>query len=166
MIGILKTGEVVVDRFNSHTHSCAVPFLPEALARIEAKGREFFVEEADFGRPIGETVCVPTGPGDQIVYAKRPKRWGHSRFVLNRKPESCSSMVVILKKAEDGDYYVLITAFIGHKPEPEPWDARAFAKADNPAEAGARARRFWASHALVWGCEPIVPGTVTEECPW
>ena len=166
MIGILKSGEMVVDRFNSHAHHCAVPFLPEALAQIDSQGRQFFIEEVDFGRQIGETICVPTGPGDQIVYARRPNRWGLSRFVLNRQPEPCSSLVVILKKAEDGNYYVLITAFVGHRPEPEPWDTRAFAKADNPAEAEARARAFWASHALVWGYEPIVPGTVTEECPW
>lgn len=25
---------------------------------------------------------------------------------------------------------------------------------------------FWSSHALVWGSEPIVPGTETATCPW
>jgi hypothetical protein len=164
----LKSGEVVVDRFKSHNHLSGklASLLPEALARIESNGRDFLVEEVDFGRPIGETICVPTGPGDEIVYAKRPKRWGLSRFVLNRQPEPCSSLVVILKKAEDIDGYILISAFIGHRPEPEPWDVRNFSQQPNPAEAERRSREFWASHALVWGCEEVINNTITAECPW
>ncbi len=157
----LKSGEVVVDRHRSHIHNGVVRLLPDALARIESKGRKFFVEEVDFGHPVGETICVSTGPGDQIVYAKRPKRWGHSRFVLNRQPEPCSSMVVVFKKAEEDNLYILITAFIGYKPEPEPWDRNLRTKA-----ARQRSREFWANHALVWGSEKIINHTTTTDCPW
>jgi len=164
----LKSGEVVVDRFKSHNHLSGelASLLPEALARIESRGRPFLIEEVDFGRPVGETICVPTGPGDEIVYAKRPKRFGYSRFVKNRKPEPCSSVVVVLKRDDFEDYYVLITAFIGHRPEPEPWDYRNFSQQPDPAEAERRAREFWASHALVWGCEEVINNTITTECPW
>ena len=155
MLGYLKSGEAVTDRHRSHLHEGVARLLPEALEKIETEGRDFFVEEIDFGRLIGETTCVATGPGDQIVYAKRPRRWGHSPFVLNRTAESCSSLVVILKKAEDGGY-VLITAFIGHRPQPEPWDRNATE----------RSVEFWSSHALVWGSEETIPGTETTECPW
>jgi len=152
----LKSGEVVVDRFNSHLHQSVRPILAEALSRVESAGRKFFVEEVDFGRPVGETVCVPTGPSDQIVFAKRPKRFGLSRFVKNRKAEPCSSVVVILKTADGQQGFVLVTAFIGRRPEPEPWDRNATANS----------RAFWSSHALVWGSEEIIPGTETEKCPW
>lgn len=152
----LKSGEVVVDRHQSHLHAGVERLLPEALDRIDPAGKDFLVEEVDFGRPIGQTTCVATGAGDQIVFAKRPRRWGHSRFVANREPEECSSMVVILKKAEDVGGYVLITAFIGHRPEPEPWDRNATANS----------RAFWDSHALIWDSEPVVPGTETTRCPW
>ena len=161
----LKSGEAVVDRFNSHLHADVALHLPEALSRVESNGRGFFVEEVDFGQPIGETICVATAAGDQIVYAKRPKRWGNSRFVLNRKPEQCSSLVVILKAGDSGEY-VLITAFVGCRPEPEPWDRRNFSQQPNPQEAERRARKFWTSHALIWGCEETVPGTETTRCPW
>jgi hypothetical protein len=150
----LKSGEPVVDRFNSHVHPNVAEILPDALARIESGGRQFFVEEVDFGRPIGETICVPTGHGDQIVYAQRPKRWGLSRFVRSREPEQCSSVVVILKAGDDG--YVLITAFVGHPAPPEPWDRNAVVKSVE----------FWSTHALVWGQEETVPGTEQVECPW
>lgn len=161
----LKSGETVVDRHNSHVHEGIGRFLPEALEKIESKGREFFVEEVDFGRPIGETICVTTGSQDTIVYAKRPGRRGCTRFVLNRTPDECPSLVVILKSIGGGEY-VLISAFIGCRPEPEPWDQRNFQQQANSAEAEKKSREFWANHALIYGVEPIIPGTETEKCPW
>lgn len=161
---LLSSGEVVVDRFRSHLHPGVTSILPEALARIESRGRQFLVEEVDFGHLVGESACVGTGPDDTIVFAQRPRRQGLTRFVKNRAPEPCTSVVVILKKDVDTELrldwdrarYVLITAFVGHRPEPEPWDRNA-----TPNSA-----MFWSSHALVWGSEPVVPGTETTECPW
>lgn len=152
----LASGEAVIDRFNSHVHETVKQLLPAALRNIRARGRGFLVEEVDFGHPVGETICIPTRPGDVIVYAKRPKRLGLTRFVKNRSPEACNAVTVILKKDSAEDYYVLITAFIGHRPEPEPWDRNA----------NGNSLAFWNSHALVWGCEPTIPGTETSQCPW
>lgn len=152
----LKSGERVVDRHQSHIHEGVLRLLPEALGQIDSLGRGFLLEVVDFGRVIGETICVGTGPSDQIVFAKRRGRFGYSRFVKNRKPEPCSEMVVILKKAEEDNLFVLITAFVGHRPEPEPWDRNATANS----------LAFWRSHALVWGCEPTIPGTESSRCPW
>jgi hypothetical protein len=161
----LKSGEVVVDRYQSHLSESVRPHLPAALARVVSGGRQYIIEEVDFSHQIGETICVSTGPTDQIVYAKRPKRFGLTRFVKNRAPESCSSVVVVLKAGGRGEY-VLITAFIGRRPEPEPWDIKNFSQQINPREAERLAREFWSSHALVWGCEEIIPGTETGRCPW
>lgn len=162
----LKSGEVVVDRFNSHLKESVLPHLPAALAQISSGGRGFFVEEVDFGRPIGETVCVATTDADEIFWAKRPRRFGHTRFVKNRAPESCSSVVVILKTADgEANTYVMVTAFVGHRPEPEPWD-RNFSQQADPQEAERLSRDFWSSHALVWGSEKTIPGTETTVCPW
>lgn len=163
----LKSQESVVDRHSSHLKADVAEHLPLALAQIESLGRDFLIEEVDFGQPIGETTCVLTGPLDEIVFAKRPKRFGPTRFVKNRTPESCSSIVVILKTAdEQPGTYVLISAFIGRKPEPEPWDQRNFAQKSNPAEAERLSREFWASHALLWASEQTIPGTETKRCPW
>ena len=152
----LKSKEDVVDRYQSHLHPSVLAVLPEALAKIETKGRSFIIEEVQMGRIIGETTCVITGSDDIIVFAQRPKRFGHTRFVKNRAAEPCSSVVVILKTAdEQPEAYVLITAFIGSKPEPEPWDRNATPNSIN----------FWNEHALIWGSEPIT-GTETAVCPW
>ncbi|OGG58799.1 hypothetical protein A2765_05265 [Candidatus Kaiserbacteria bacterium RIFCSPHIGHO2_01_FULL_56_24] len=153
----LKSGERVVDRHNSHLHGDVAALLPAALAEIESGGKQFLVASHDFGRVIGETICVATAAGDEIVYAQRPRRAGLTRFVKNRAPEPCSALVAILMKARDeADTYVLVSAFVGHRPEPEPWDKNATANS----------RAFWDSHALVWGSEPVVPGTETSVCPW
>ena len=149
-----KNGETVVDRHNSHLHDGVSAVLPEALLRIDPMGKDFLVEEVTFSGVIGETTCVATGAGDQVVFAQRLKRFGLTRFVKGKSPEPCKSIVVILKKVENG--YVLITAFIGHKAEPEPWDRNA-----TPAS-----KEFWSTHALVWGSEEIIPGTQTDISPW
>ena len=153
LLGHLADGMPVVDRSSSHLHLDVVRLLPATLVRIQSAGRSFLVEEVDFGRPVGETICVTTKPGDQIVYAQRPRRFGLTRFVMGRCAEACSSVVVILKQDEGGGYYVLITAFIGQKAEPEPWDRNATEQSE----------AFWSSHALIWGSEPVVPGTVQPE---
>ena len=161
LLGVLRSGEVVYDRPRSHLHGEVASLLPEALAEIDSLGRKFFIHEYDFGRIVGESVCVPTTDADNIVWAKRPNRFGHSRFVKNRLPEPCSVVTVILKRDDREDYYVLITAFVGYRAEPEPWDRNLRTEADQR-----RAREFWSSHALVWGCEPVIPGTETTRCPW
>ena len=162
----LKSGEGVFDRTNSHLHRGMEIFLPSALAQIESRGREFIAEEAHYNGPIGKTLCVETHPGDRIVYAQRVGRAGLTRFVENRTSEPCSSVVVVLKKAEESSDYVLITAFIGCLSEPEPWDRRAFNQQADSAEAERKSREFWNSHALVWGVEQIIIDTITTECPW
>ncbi len=155
-VGSLGSGEPVYDRHNSHLHEDVVAVLPEALGKISSGKRNFLKEVVEFGHPVGHSICVVTGPGDQIIFAQRPKRFGLSRFVINRQPEECQSVVVILKRADDVGGYILITAFVGGLSEPEPWDRNA-----TPASLD-----FWANHALIWGCEPVIDGTVTDRCPW
>ncbi|MFO7807213.1 MAG: hypothetical protein R6V40_02195 [Candidatus Moraniibacteriota bacterium] len=69
-------------------------------------------------------------------------------------------------KVGDFDQYVLITAFVGKRPQPEPWDARNFSQQPDPQEAERLAREFWSNHALIWGTEEIIQDTITTECPW
>jgi len=156
VLGVLGSGQRVTDRHNSHLHPALEALLPEAFKRICLDGVQFAIEEVDFGRVVGETTCVRTNASDVVVYAQRPKRWGLTRFVKSRSPEPSTSVVAILKKADDGDYYVLISAFVGSKAEPEPWDRNATAKSV----------KFWSTHALIWGSEPVIPGTETSVCPW
>jgi hypothetical protein len=133
---LLKTGEKVVDRHNSHLHKSVSDLLPEVFSHIQG-GEAFVVKEVDLGRVVGVTHCVEVGPNDEIYFEMRPGRKGPSKFVLNREPEPSSWVTVILKGTDTG--YVLISAWIGRKSEPEVWDQFATPQS----------RKFWTEHALI-----------------
>lgn len=168
-LGKLGSDEVVIDRPGSHLHSCVRGVLKEALLRIISGEKQFLQEQIVFEYPVGETSCVVTSSQDEVIYAQRPKRGGLTRFVKNRKAESCNSVVVVLKKGDQGQfhgtYYVLVTAYIG-VPVVEPWDERSFSQQSNPDLARQQSREFWETHALVWGSQEVVLGSETSVCPW
>ena len=153
----LGSGEQVFDRADSHvaTHPTVHSLLGEALSRIHSEGRGSIVEEVDFGRVVGESICVETRKGDEIVFARRPRRAGLTRFVKNRQAEPTSRVSVVLFRLPNGNYE-LITAYVGALAEPEPWDD----------DATQKSLEFWLWHALCWGYEETVGGTETKICPW
>ncbi|HXB02427.1 MAG TPA: hypothetical protein VNV15_06380 [Opitutaceae bacterium] len=154
-IGCTQNGKRIHDRPNSHSHLSRV-LLVEAISKIEVNSDEFIMKTVEMGRVVGKSISVTTTPIDQIVYARRKRREGHTRFVLNRQPEDCSRIFLILKRINEPDTFILITAYIGDQSEPEPWDK-------NATQA---AVKFWQNQALVWGSEPIIEGTETQNCPW
>lgn len=155
-LGQLKSGQAVFDRANSHRHEgVTVQLLSAAFDKIslDQPGRHSI--EINFGRDIGVTTCVPTTKDDEIVFAQRPGRKGLTRFVKNRQSIPTSILTVVLQKADEGDFYILVTVFIGFAIGAEPWDT--FAKEKSKAN--------WQTHALLWGSEEIVPGTETTDVP-
>lgn len=148
IIGKTKDGHEVSERTKSHVHAGAKKHLREALAEINTEDASFIKKEVIFGKNIGLTYCVKTNSKDTTYLKRRANRRGPSRFVLNREPEPCKSMVVILKKIKMG--YLLVTAFVGKMAEPEPWDTRAF-KADARGFEAARhaSIQFWKHNALI-----------------
>lgn len=168
-LGISHDGWKVNDRYDSHLSSEVEKLVRRALEHLEMDGREYLVEEYDFGYKIGQTICVATNLDDKIFFAQRPGKRGRSRFVENREPESCSFLTIFLKKVRDDDdceHYICIVAFIGRKPEPEPWDEENFRQRADPVEAKKRSLEFWANHAFTKGGKPIILATVTTICPW
>jgi len=157
ILGKLGSGEAVYDSIESHVrdHPTVIPYLKDALSRIDAQHRDRCYEEVEFSKVIGYSLCVPTRPGDLIVYAQRKGRRGLTRFVKERVPEPCSSVVVALAKTSAG--YILKTAYVGHKAPAEPWD-HPYATADSIP--------FWNTHAIVWGHEAIIPDTEISTSPW
>ena len=151
----LGSGEQVFDRPDRHIHSGTQPFLAAALAYISSQGRGFIAEDVDFGIGIGETICVETRAGDDILFAQRVGRGGLSRFVRNRGSEPTSHVAVVLKRIPEGSYE-LLSAYLGQLSQPEPWDKHATKES----------LEFWLKHALCWGHEETVPGIETKVCPW
>lgn len=158
VLGHLKSGEIVVDRADSHvvTHAQILPFLREALGKIDSRGKNTICKMVCFKRVIGISICVTTRPDDTIVYAKRPNREErYMRFVKNRKGTPCKVATVRLHKVDESRY-LLVTAYIGSTVPPPP---------DSP-NATNQSAEFWATHALLFEAEDIIPETVTNTCPW
>ncbi len=158
-VWVLGSGERVVDRSDtSHVHGEVRRYLPEAFLKIRSDEGQRIVRPVDFGHVIGQTTCVATTPKDEIKYARRKDREGHSRFVLNRHTEPSSSVFVVLERPEGQDHYVLLTAWIGGKAPVEPQDEMTLV----------RSREFWDRHALLWDPkeEGIDMETMIDSCPW
>lgn len=145
-LGVSKNGVKIFDRNDGHNdvHPVSEDVLKEALLHISTC-EDYVKETIDFGRVIGKTACVPVDETDTIVMACRKGRKGPTPLVLGREAEDCTSLVVILKKCDDGDY-ILVTSFIGILSEREPWDpAIVHGSAEHQ-----RAITFWKTHALVY----------------
>lgn len=153
VLGQLASGEDVVDRHESHIREDVFPFLTQAFVQIESKGRSIFEATIDFEKVIGNTNCVSVTEKDDIVYARRKKRGGYTKFVRNRPMEPTSKLTLVLMRSRTSEAYVVITAYLGPCGGKEPWDPRATEES----------REFWKSHALVYD-DPqltLVPGTLT-----
>lgn len=149
-VGRLATGEEVYDR-PGRVNRVPHHLLVEALAKVNSGGPRDSRSIVDFGRVIGKNNLVETFPGDRIIYARRQRQNRMSRFVGNRLPEPCSTVVLFLSRRSKG--YVLGDAYIGNLAEPE---------TDSP-NATPESAAFWKTHALVWGSEFTVPGSEIVE---
>lgn len=153
---------VYVDMEGSHasTHLTDSPQLlalvKEALRDAEpVGGGEFVRVEKDMGRIVGMTDLVEVNEGDEVVYAKRPKRVIYTKFVKNRAPVPSSFITIWLRRDSEKEFE-LFSCYIGRPVPAFPGD-----EYEEPAS-----RPFWEKHALVWGTQAIIEGTETQNCPW
>ena len=162
LVGYFKNGIAVYDREDSHIHteyeeiwSLITELLPII---VSPQDTEHFHYSHDFGYIIGESICVATDENDEIIYAQRPHRDGKTRFVKNRPLRPTSVLTQVFKRDlySADEQYIFITAYVGEKAPPEPWDTLAIVDSVP----------FWNTHALVWGSVPIIDGSETLIRPW
>lgn len=158
-VGLLGSGELVIDRNNSHCH-VDLALLREALQRVKLPSNMHFLKTVvGLGRVIGQSHIVSTRDvsAEHILWAIRKGRNGWSRFCKVGQAQPCSSLVIILKKTEENSrQYVLISAFVGDDSYRELYDPRA-QQADI---------MFWREHALLWGCEEVDESTIQQYSPY
>ncbi|WP_425953098.1 hypothetical protein [Ralstonia pseudosolanacearum] len=148
-------GFTVVALLKGHMdqHRNVLPYLAETISKLQLKDvtEPVFRAAIDFGRIIGTSDCVETTAEDHIIYAQRVGRPNLTRFVLHRKPEPCSKVVVVLRRLADAQAdFGLLTAFIGDIAEREPGDPSLLTNSDRMVS-----QRFWDWHALVWGSQKV-----------
>ncbi|MGB0861729.1 MAG: hypothetical protein ACPG19_06700 [Saprospiraceae bacterium] len=152
---ISKDKKRIIDRPKSHLHKgITTKLLTQICANVECGKQKKLKVQLNFRKEVGVTHCVPITEKDEIVYAIRKGRFGHTKFVKNREPEPTHSATIILKKVLQ--HYKILTSYIGTPSELEPKDHRATTASIE----------FWNRHALVFGSEAIEEDSITEECPW
>lgn len=165
-LGVLSSGELVIQRNNPHDHEVDLSHLVMALGRTESSGQSFLAIGLDLGFQVGFAHCVPVKALDRVFYGKRflnrekqKVRTGFSKFTYENPVPTSQICVVLLKAKEyDSPTYILISSWYGPLAPPEPWDPKATPES----------KVFWDKHALTYkGNEwSLVPGTKTKNCPW
>lgn len=147
MIAKDKRGVLVFNRHSSHLH-CDIEDVKHAISLLQLEGN-FIKTTYQFDDRFGFSECVETTDSDKILYERRPKRDGVTRFVLDREPIKTNILSLILFKRKN--YYVLATAFWGGISEPEIWDEKAFLKDKRGYHiAKEKSLQFWSRHALIY----------------
>ncbi len=152
--------EIFFDQEQSHaaTHFADSPKLYSAVLKtiptINISDDKVRIE-VDTGEEVGLSDLVETEDGDEIIYALRPFRNVYSRFVKD-KVAIPTSFIVLAFNSSGEKKYLLHTAFVGRL-------TPSFPGGDYLPE---QSKIFWSKHALVWGNQEVVPGTVTSVCPW
>lgn len=144
----------IISRAKSHQHDGVEEYLTYIMNEIKDYNEEFLVKQIDLPKPIGMCSCVRTNEDDDVYFAIRKGRLGHSRFVLNRQPEPTNSIVLVLKRIEH--YYSIITSYLGVISGVEPYDTRA--TKDDLA--------YWSRHAFIDGSEEIIESSKVFVNPW
>ena len=138
-----------------HIHLDLEAFLAPVIENdLFTTGRDLLEITHEFPAVVGESSCVKTTDKDQIFYAIRKGRHGHTRFSLNARPKKTNQVFGVFKKVPEG--YLIVTIFTGNKAAREPWDPLA-TKED---------LLFWESHALVCDPNKIINDSIVLECPW
>lgn len=134
-------------------HAEALPYLAEALLRVDVGAEPLVIACVDLGRVIGQCHLLETTADDEVVYARRIGRAWPTRFVIGRETAPCSSLTAIIARnryAQQASSHIIISAWIG-KPAPrEPQDPSIVGTDELIASID-----FWSKHALVWGTQEV-----------
>ena len=135
-------GNLIFDKNGHAINHCGYDLLQDVLEKIDLSSIEPNGQIEDtvfFDHPVGYHECVETTESDKIIYLQRLGRAKVTRFVLDRVPEPCNSVFVVIGRVADTNRFVFRTAFVGYKSGREPWDKNA-----NEDDV-----EFWKRHALV-----------------
>ena len=130
-------GFTIVDKVGHAVEHCGYSLLQKALELADLSQSGTIKQTVYFPYPVGYHECVETTDDDQIIYLKRRGRRNASRFVLNKTPEACCSVHLILKIKDTT--VKIASAWVGIESQPEP----------SSQLADENSAMFWKNHALI-----------------
>lgn len=160
----LGSGEIVFDRKKSHIHKDTIPYLNIALKKISSFNRKYITEVIDLKKDIGFNECVETSYDDEIFYARRKGRKTYTRYVKNREPIACQTIVIsLIKNSSNKEKYHIITAYIGQQNISGNWLKHEDLLQKYTLLHKQAMYTFWRNHALVYKEEDIQIETLLSE---
>lgn len=143
-------------------HSTDEEIILKSIGMLDLTGvSAFSVLQVKHDRNVGFTQCVKTAPFDDIVYAQRVGRTTKTRFVMKREPVPCDTVTLLVAPRSSAQCdFILVTGYVGYPAEREVDDPSLKTPDDIR-----RAIDFWKKHALCWGTQEVVPGTMTRVPP-
>jgi hypothetical protein len=125
-------------------HPVEMNLLREAVGRLNLPTTEnFYKVTLDFGRIIGQTMCVAVSANSAQFFAKRHGRQHPTRVVIGVTKPDCQLFTIVLKKGRLGDW-MFITGYVGGDTPREPHDPTI-----QTVEEFIDCLRFWTDHALI-----------------
>jgi hypothetical protein len=137
--------------------------LKEAIGRIDIpSNHSLFTFETTiyFQQVIGHDVVVQATDWEEIFFAVRPGNDFLSRFV-RKEPVPTKCLTLKLKQLDKNipQEWMLVSSYAGESRFPE----IDFYEGVGPT---LEQLNYWNAHAFCWGYVAIIPGTLTESCPW
>lgn len=152
---------------NSMIARAAVPYVQSALARLTTYNRHNVVREVEFDHPIGNTFVVETTPDDRVVWAQRIGHSGWSRCVLDREPEPCNFITIVMKAySGNKNHYRLNLVCVGRRRQKEFQELHSHREDKDFTLLVKLSRSYWANHAFIFQPKLIVPGSVMDYNPY
>jgi len=135
---------VFISSKHMEIHADVFEWLQEAILLMDIPLDDYIKQSIEFNHMIGYTVCVDVDDTDTIVYATRKGRKWSSKLVLNREPEACNTLTVVLKRRGLNKLY-LLTAYIGCVAEREEADFNL-----KNIDERKKSFNFWKNKALIY----------------
>jgi hypothetical protein len=158
-LGKTACGKIVLERYGSYSE---VPLrvLKSAISQMVINTEfKYYYTSQRLKTVTGYDVVVPAGDGEDVFFAKRCGNNYLSRFV-QKKPRPTKYVSMELRQlGESGREWLMLSSHLGNLRFPE----IDFEEGLGPS---VEELEYWNSHAFCWGYVGIVPGTITEDCPW
>ena len=129
-------------------------WLPFIYENINLNSDRFTIQQFNFKDFVGTTDLVQAEE-DEVFYAVRNGRRGHSRLVENKEAKKSKSIVLTLRPFQD-ELIEILSGFIGETAPPEPFSD----------EADESSLNFWKINALRAESFDYDQESKVKECPW
>jgi hypothetical protein len=157
-LGKSQCGQLILDKYNSR-NEVHPTVLKEAFSKIVLGDRNhLYVSVQLEGKSVGYALVIPAALDEDIIFAKRLGYNHLSRFVRGKSPIPTNRVSVELLRIKGSNEWLLQNSHYG--------DVRPLEIDLNIDVPTQEQLVYWSFNAFCWGYVGVIPGSITEKCPW